>query len=129
MAEQRVFSDLDLTFAKHPVTKDVSKKIKDQAIIGSVRNLLLTRFYERPFNPTLGSNITQLLFEPVDFVTASILSKEIQTTIQNYEPRVSVNEIIVTPDNENQRYDVTLKFFIVNSVKPITVTLFLNRLR
>jgi len=129
MAEQRVFSDLDLTFAKHPVTKDVSKKIKDQAIIGAVRNLLLTKFYERPFNPTLGSNITQLLFEPVDFVTASILSKEISTTIQNYEPRVSINEIIVTPDNENQRYDVTLKFFIVNSVKPITIALFLNRLR
>lgn len=129
MAEQRVFSDLDLTFAKHPVTKDVSKKVKDQAIIGAVRNLLLTKFYERPFNPNLGSNITQLLFEPVDFVTASILSKEITTTIQNYEPRVSINELIVTPDNENQRYDVTLKFFIVNSVRPITVTLFLNRLR
>jgi phage baseplate assembly protein W len=129
MADQRVFSDLDLTFAKHPVTKDVSKKVKEQAIIGAMRNLLLTKFYERPFNPTLGSNITQLLFEPVDFVTASILSKEITTTIKNYEPRVSINEIIVTPDNENQRYDVTLKFFIVNSVKPITITLFLNRLR
>lgn len=129
MAEQRVFSDLDLTFTKHPVTKDVSKKIKDNAIIASVKHLILTRFYERPFNPTLGSNISQLLFEPVDFVTASILSKEITMTLRNFEPRVSINEIIVTPDNENQRYDVSLKFFIVNSPRPITVNLFLNRLR
>lgn len=129
MAEQRVFSDIDLTFAKHPVTKDVSKKVKDQAVIASVRNLLLTRFYERPFRPTLGSNLTQLLFEPIDFVTASILSKEITTTLNNYEPRVSIKEIVVTPDIDNYRYEVTLTFFIVNSVRPITVTLFLNRLR
>jgi phage baseplate assembly protein W len=129
MSEQRIFSDIDLTFAKHPVTKDVSKKVKDAAIIGALRNLLMTRFYERPFNPNLGSNINQLLFEPVDFVTASILSKEINTTISNFEPRVSIKEIIVTPNNEEQRYDVTLTFFIINSVKPITITLFLNRLR
>ena len=129
MAEQRVFSDLDLTFTKHPVTKDVSKKVKDQAIISAVRNLLLTGFYERPFKPTLGSNISKLLFEPIDFVTASILSKEITTTITNYEPRVSINEVIVTPDIDNYRYEVSLKFFIINSVKPTTITLFLNRLR
>ena len=129
MAEQRVFSDLDLAFTKHPVTKDVSKKVKEQAIIGAVKNLLLTGFYERPFNPTLGSNISKLLFEPVDFVTASILSKEITTTISNYEPRVSIKEVIVTPDIDNYRYEVNLKFFIINSVKPTTITLFLNRLR
>ena len=129
MAEQRVFSDLDLTFAKHPVTKDVSKKVKDQAVIASVRNLLLTKFYERPFNPTLGSNIMQLLFEPIDFVTASILSKEITTTLNNYEPRVNISKITVTPDEDNYRYEVSLTFFIVNSIKPITITLFLNRLR
>lgn len=129
MAEQRVFSDLDLAFTKHPVTKDVSKKTKENAIIGAVRNILLTRFYERPFNPTLGSNITQLLFEPVDYVTASIVSKEITVALHNFEPRVSINEVIVTPDEEHQRYDVKLTFFIVNSVKPITVNLFLNRLR
>lgn len=129
MAEQRVFSDLDLTFTKHPVTKDVSKKVKEQAIIASVRNLLLTGFYERPFKPNLGSNISKLLFEPVDFVTASILSKEITTTLTNYEPRVSIKEVIVTPDIDNYRYELKLKFFIVNSVKPTTITLFLNRLR
>lgn len=129
MPEQRIFSDIDLTFAKHPVTKDVSKKVKDAAVIGALRNLLMTRFYERPFKPNLGSNINQLLFEPVDFVTSSILSKEIATTINNFEPRVSIREIVVTPNNEQQRYDVTLTFFIVNSVKPITITLFLNRLR
>jgi phage baseplate assembly protein W len=129
MSEQRIFSDLDLTFAKHPITKDVSKKTKENAIIASVKNILMTRFYERPFNPNLGSNIYNLLFEPVDFVTASILSKEISMAINNFEPRVSIREIIVTPDNNNQKYDVTLTFFIINSVKPISVALFLERLR
>lgn len=129
MAEQRVFSDLDLTFAKHPVTSDVSKKTKENAIIGSVKNLILTRFGERPFNPILGSNINALLFEPMDPVTASILSKEIESVIKNFEPRASIQDIRVTPDYDNNRYDIRLSFFILNSFKPITINLFLARSR
>lgn len=127
--EQRVFSDLDLAFSKHPVTDDVTRKTKENAVIASVKNLLNTNFFERPFNPTLGSNITALLFEPVDDVTASILQKEILTTLTNYEPRAKIDELLVTADPDNNRFDVTLRFYIINSIKPVVVNLFLNRLR
>lgn len=125
----RIYSDLDLDFSKHPVTKDVSRKTNDSAVIASVKNLLQTNYYERPFNPTFGGNITALLFEPVDPISASILQKEIEMTIENYEKRARIDQIIVDVDPENQRYLVNLRFYILNSTKPVTVNLYLNRLR
>jgi len=125
----RIFSDLDLDFTKHPVTKDVSKKINDNAIIASLRNLIMTNYYERPFNPKMGSNISALLFEPIDTITASIMRNEIKTMISNYEPRVRINDLQVNADPDSDKYDVTLVFYTNNSIKPITVNLFLNRLR
>ena len=75
---QKIYSDLDLTFNRLPVTNDVALRYDDQAVIASVRNLLLTNFYERPFQPNLGSNIDKLLFEPVNNLTAGLLSDEIK---------------------------------------------------
>jgi len=66
----RVYKDLDLNFKVHPIKKDLNKTIGENAIINSVKNLLLTGHYERPFQPYLGSNITKLLFEPLDALTA-----------------------------------------------------------
>ena len=129
MAEQRIFSDLDLTFAKHPVTKDVSKKIKENAVIGAVKNIILTKFGERPFNPNFGSNINSMLFEPIDFVTASILKTEIETAIKNFEPRATIKDLTVKADYEGQKYDVHFSFYIINSMKPITINLLLTRSR
>ena len=71
---QKVFSDIDLTFKRNPVTGDIALRYDDQAVIASVRNLLLTDFSERLFQPSVGSNITSLLFEPATNITASILS-------------------------------------------------------
>lgn len=129
MTEVRSFSDLDLDFTKHPVTKDVARKTKENAIIASVRNLLQTNFFERPFNPTIGSNITAMLFEPVDSVSASIVEKEISNMIKNYEPRVRLDGLVVQADSDNHRYSVSIRFYMNNSTKPLTVSLFLNRLR
>lgn len=129
MAEQRTFSDLDLDFTMHPITKDVSRKIGDKAIIGSLKNLIFTNFYERPFNPTLGSNIRGLLFEPLDPITGVTLQKEIKILIGNYEPRVTLKDVQVVTDFDRNSYQVTLTFFTTNSVKPLRTTLFLKRLR
>ena len=93
MATQKIFSDLDLTFKRTPVTGDVAMRYNEQAVIASVRNLLLTNFYERPFQPDVGSNLTGLLFEPATNITASILSDEIKSVITNYEPRAILNSI------------------------------------
>lgn len=129
MAIIRTFSDLDLNFTKHPVTKDVVRKTNDNAIISSLVNLISTNHYERPFRPTIGSNIKALLFEPLDNLTAISLKKEIELMINNYEPRVRIDELQVNANDEKQSYDVTLRFYVINSMRPITINLFLNRLR
>jgi hypothetical protein len=129
MAEQRIFSDLDLNFTKHPVTKDVSRKIGDKAIITSVKNLIYTNFFERPFNPKMGSNIRGMLFEPLDSITGIMIEKEIRILLANYEPRVSIKDIQVVTDYDTNSYSVTLTFFTTNSIKPLRTTLFLKRLR
>lgn len=129
MAEQRTFSDLDLDFTKHPITKDVSRKIGDKAIIGSLKNLIYTNFYERPFNPNLGSNIRGLLFEPLDTITGITLEKEIRVLVGNYEPRIALKDVQVVTDYDRNSYQVTITFFTANSVKPLRTTLFLKRLR
>ena len=125
----RKFSDLDLDFSAHPVTKDVVKKLNDNAIAGSIRNLLLTSHYERLFNPELGSNLKKMLFEPIDNITTSIIQGMILQTIKNYEPRVTIEDVIATPDYDNDRYDIKIVFFVNNTLEPITVSFFLERVR
>lgn len=125
----RNFTDLDLDFAAHPVTGDVTKKKGSAAVINSIKNLLLTSFYERPFQPRIGSNLNRLLFEQMDQLVASELKNEIELVIKNFEPRATVTEVNVIPDYDGQRYDVTVEFFLVNRADPIQVNLFLERVR
>ena len=112
----RKFSDFNLDFTAHPVTKDVTKKLNENAIAQSIRNLLLTNFYERPFKPQLGSNLKKFLFEPIDNITTSLIQDAIFETLRNYEPRVTVQEVVATPNYEDQRYDVSVTFFVKNSI-------------
>jgi phage baseplate assembly protein W len=125
----RIYSDIDFTFTKKPVTNDVALSFDTQAVIRSIRNLLLTRHYERPFNPDLGSNIDALLFEMVSPLTATSLEREIQNVIENYEPRASVDSIVVFAQPDNNAYSATITFYIENATLPTTVTLLLERNR
>jgi phage baseplate assembly protein W len=81
----REYKDLDLNFRAHPVTKDVVKRTGNAAIIGALRNLILTNLYEKPFQPSFGSRVRGLLFEDVSFITANILQTEISNVIANFE--------------------------------------------
>jgi phage baseplate assembly protein W len=127
--ENRTYKDLDLNFRAHPITKDVVKRTGNASIIGALRNLILTNTYEKPFQPTFGSRVRGLLFEDVSFVTANLLQSEIQETIQRFEPRVSVDAIRVQANPEQNRYDITLRFFINNLQAPVTVNFFLEKVR
>lgn len=127
--EVRTYKDLDLNFTAHPVTKDVVKRTGNAAIIGALRNLILTNLYEKPFQPTFGSRIRGLLFEDVSFITANMLQTEIQTVIKNFEPRVSIDAIRVQTQPEENRYAVTLRFYINNLEDPVTINLFLEKVR
>lgn len=126
---QKIYSDIDFTFTIRPGIKDVALSYDSQAVIRSIRNLLLTKHFERPFNPDLGANIDGLLFEPISPITSSLLENEIKTTIQNFEPRAKLNQINVTPNADKNAYNVYLSFFIENATLPTTVTLLLERNR
>ena len=125
----RVYSDLDLKFSKHPVTKDVTIKTNEYAIAASVRNIIMTNFGERRFSPKFGSDVVSQLFEPLDDMTAMNIKEEIMTSLTNYEPRVKIDFVNVVPNFSLDGFDVTIKFFLLNSIKPITTALFLQRLR
>lgn len=126
---QKIYSDLDLTFAMNPVTKDVSMSYDETSVIRSVRNLLLTNFFERPFQPDLGSNVNGYLFEPSTAITAAALETEIRNTIVNYEPRVNLVSVNVLSIEDQNTFFVELQFFIGNNTTPSSINLLLERSR
>lgn len=132
---KKVYSDLDLSFNRNPNTGDVAISYDDQAVIRSVRSLLLTNFYERPFQPNLGSNLTGLLFENTSKSMESILAREIRDCIVNFEPRVSFDDSVETPpiivnmNSDENGYNVSVTFYIGNNTAPTTLNLLLKRTR
>ena len=129
IGSERTFRDLDLNFGIHPIKKDVTKHVNEYAVINSVKNLVLTNFYERPFRPEIGSGVRNLLFEMVDTVSAAQLERAISEVITNFEPRVGISKVVATPSPDDNRYSVRLDFFIINNPNPISIDFFLERIR
>jgi len=127
--EVRTFSDLDMSFTKHPARKDVARKYGSSAVIQAVKNLVLMNFYEKPFQPWIGCSARQLLFENMSPVIASSLQTAILEVIRNYEPRVKIETCSVTADFDNNAYSVVIEFFIQNQVSPTSVSFILERIR
>jgi phage baseplate assembly protein W len=125
----RTFKDLDLNFEIHPIRKDINLLKNEFAIINSVKNLVLTNFYERPFQPQLGSNVRRLLFENIDTIVAAQLERAVEETIRNFEPRVQISKITAVPRPDENKYGMTLEFFVINNANPITINFFLERIR
>lgn len=125
----RIFSDFDLNFTKHPVTGDVAMRYDENAIKASVKNLVLTRNYERPFHSDIGSPIKALLFDLDSPMLLITLKRVITDLINNHEPRVSLLDVVpvVSPDN-NSVY-VSIYFTILNTSRPIQLDLVLERTR
>jgi phage baseplate assembly protein W len=126
---KKIYSDLDLTFTRNPATGDVSMSYDEQSVIRSVRNLLMTNFYERPFQPTLGSNLNAFLFEQISAITASSIETEIKNVVTNYEPRVAIDNIEVVAIEDANAFYVNLSFFIGNNTSPSEVNILLERTR
>jgi phage baseplate assembly protein W len=124
-----IYRDLDLNFNIHPVKKDINTLYDERAVITSVKNLLLLNHYEKPFHPEVGSNVRKLLFDNMDSISASVLEKEIRQTIINFEPRVTINQLTVSPDYDNNRFSVTMNFIVGNKTNPINIEFFLARER
>lgn len=126
---ERTFRDLDLNFQIHPIRKDINVHKNEFAIINSIKNLILLNHYEKPFQPEIGSNIRRLLFENVDAFTAAQIQREIEETINNFEPRAQVSRVTAVASPDENRYNIELEFFVINSANPITINFFLERVR
>ena len=109
----QTFKDLSVTFKKHPVTDDLVTAKDKAAIVQAITVLLLTRKGERLFQPDLGCGVQNLLFEPMDYATAGLIKSEIIQTLENFEPRIAIDNVICTPDFDNNAYEVELYYQIV----------------
>lgn len=125
----RTFSDIDFNFTRHPITNDVSMKYDEEAVKQSVKNLVMTQNYERPFHSEIGSQLRGLLFEPANPMLQIMLQRAITDTIINFEPRVNLLDLIVRLAPDDNAVNVTIVFSIINTTRPITVTLTLKRTR
>jgi phage baseplate assembly protein W len=127
--KSRKFRDIDLNFQRHPVTNDIVKIEDVDAIKRSVKNLVQTNFYERPFHPELGCGVRDLLFENFTPITGIFLKRKIEEVLVNYEPRISLSQIAVDDDQDNNRLVIDIYFYVIGVPDPIQVTTFLQRLR
>jgi len=130
MPVSRSFKDISVTFDKNFVTNDLMVTKNFNAIKQSVQNLIVTVPGERFFNPNIGSRITDLLFEPLDFINASLVKSEVEYTIKAFEPRVKLTDVIVDENYDDNGYDITIEFEVIGlPEKTETLTLFLERTR
>ena len=125
----RDYKDLDLDFGRNAVTNDVNKLTDVEAVKRSVRNLVLTNHYERPFHPELGCGIRGLLFENLTPIIAIQLERKVEEVLVNNEPRAAINEISARPDLDRNSYEMLVSFWVSGSTEPVTVSTFLERLR
>lgn len=125
----RTFTDLDFNFFSHPRTKDVSVRTDEDAIKQSIRNLLLTKNFERPFRSNIGSPVWNLLFEPMSVITTAMIRRTVSDTIQNFEPRAELLDVSVKYNEDNNTVIIGILFKIKNTQTPVTVNLILERTR
>jgi len=125
----RIFSDLDFNFTLNPVTHDVTRRYDEDAVKTALKNLILTGNFERPFHSEIGSPIGKLLFEPATPMLGAMLKRAIGDTINSFEPRVNITDIVVVTNPDDYSIDVSVEFTIVNTTAPITLDLTLQRTR
>ena len=124
----RIYKDLDLDFGRNPVTNDVNKLTDVEAVKRSVRNLILTNHYERPFHPEIGSGIRGLLFAPISPLTSIALQRKVEEVLLNFEPRINLVQVLSNADIDRNAYNLKIMFYVVGNDEPVEVETFLERL-
>jgi len=125
----KIYKDLNLDFQQNTATKDI-QKIKDvEAVKRSVRNLINTNHYEKPFHPEIGSNLRAMLFELMSPQMNHVISKQIENLINNYEPRCNLVQVYTQPRLDRNGYSVQISFRVQNHPDEVIVESFLERLR
>ena len=126
---KNIYKDFDIGFSRNPLTDDISKKSDVNAITQSLKNLIMTSYYERPFRPDVGCRVRSLLFELVDPITIIEIRKSIEEVIENYEPRVILDHIYVRDYSELNAYSIEIQYRIQNVFEPQELKVTLKRLR
>jgi phage baseplate assembly protein W len=130
MPNFQTFKDLNITFKPHPITGDLTVVKDEAAIKQAIINLLLTNKGERFFDSRIGSSLSNLLFEPLDFATASLINTEVQNTIRFYEPRINILSISTIPNFDDNGFDIELVFDVTGREDlPTSINFFLERTR
>ena len=125
----RIYKDLNLGFQKNTATKDIQKLTDVEAVKRSVRNLINTNHYEKPFHPEIGSNLRAMLFENITPQMNHVISKQITLLIKNYEPRCRLVQVNTQPMFDRNGYACQISFYVVNYPEQVEVESFLERLR
>jgi len=128
-AQPLLYSDFFDNFVVHPELHDLVIKKNEESVKQAILNLIHTNKYERPFSPTFGCNLRNYLFEPITPVTQTNIQLEITNTIENYEPRVKLISVVVTPYIDENAYAITITFYVINITTPITLSTILYRVR
>jgi phage baseplate assembly protein W len=126
---QVYFSDFLNDLDSHPINYSIARVTNEGAVRQSIRNLIMTGFGERFFQPTIGSDVQQSLFEPNDIITAENITFFIKSTIKQNEPRALLMDVIVTPDPNNYIFQVSILFSVVNSTAIHSLDIILKRVR
>lgn len=124
-----LFSDFLTDLTPHPITKDVTRYRNDQAIKQSVKNLILTNYNERPFQPNIGSSVSRSLFEPNDDFLEEDITDSVRRTIEFNEPRVSLVNVEVLPSPDENNITINIVFFIINNTELQSLDVILRRVR
>jgi phage baseplate assembly protein W len=125
----RIYKDVDMLFTKNVLSGDINKKLDANAVKQSLMTLLMTKPYERPFHPELGSTLFAQLFEPMRPGMEMSIARSVEQQILNFEPRVSLAHVDCNPDYDNNGYEVTIRFSIQGINEPQDLTVNLTRLR
>jgi phage baseplate assembly protein W len=124
-----LFSDFLNDLTPHPITKDVSRNRNEQSIKQALKNLVLTNYGERPFQPTIGSRVNYALFEPNDVFLENDLVDSISRTITENEPRVFLNDVSVIASNQLDQISINIVFSIINNPQTQNLEVILRRVR
>ena len=126
--EDEVYSDFDISFEKNPVTGSLVRVTNDEAVRQSVRNIIMTVVGEWPYHPNLGSKIYRLLFDPIDSITSRLIEDAIRSALRR-ETRIDLRLVSVRESYQEDGYDVTIVYSILNRTDPVEFKYFLKRVR
>ena len=128
---EEVYSDFQTNFSVHPIKKDLSRLINEDAVKRSIKNILLTNYFERRFRPRFGANIRKYLFDNITPLTLSAIKSDITSAIETYEPRANLLDVKVSAGSDSNQVEVSVMFTTIHRLQPIMLnaTIALDRVR